>query len=85
MTQRMARRRPLFWLSLLLVATSVRAKHGSNPSSANTPEADGWTSEVLIRDFEHLWDIAWLPDRPSCQRPRTVSVLKSYGLDFLFL
>ena len=53
------------WLALLMVLslpTGCHSESGPAPISDEVPEAKGWTLEVLARNLEHPWGIAWLPD-----------------------
>lgn len=53
------------WLALLLVLilpTGCNSESGPAPISDEVPEAKGWTLEVLARNLENPWGIAWLPD-----------------------
>ncbi len=53
----------LLWLSLvLLLPTGCHSDTGPAPISGEVAEAKGWTLEVLARDLENPWGIAWLPD-----------------------
>ena len=52
---------PLLFV-LLFLATGCDSRPGPAPISGEVPEAHGWTLEVLARDLENPWGIAWLPD-----------------------
>jgi len=74
----------LFALALTsLTATGCDARTGPTPISGDAPEAEGWSTEVLVSGLEHPWAIAWLPDGSALvtERPGRLRLIRDGRLD----
>jgi len=51
-----------FTVIIILLFSGCAMPEGPVPLSGDVPDADGWTTETVIKGLEQPWSIAWLPD-----------------------